>query len=244
MAIRRGNLIRTGGFDTGFRFYLDDTDMALRLATETMRLRFLPDAVVHHCFAASPQRRADRVPLSLHDIGASSALFLRKHSPGAVDSALEQLISDQRTRLLRLSRKRRIGPSEMRALMESLVAGIAEGRTRSSEVPGFPDAPERCFAALRTDLPPAMARRDGWMHRASGLRDAAASDVAAGQPAAMILLEPSPRKHRVEFTEGGWWEQRGGLYGPSDRGGQRLQIWRYRDRVAAEWARLFSPFAN
>jgi hypothetical protein len=206
-------------------------------------MRYLPDAVVHHGFGADARRRADDVPHCLHDIGASTALFLRKHNPGAVDAALEQLMTDQRRRLLRLSRKRRIGPSDMRALMESLVAGIAEGRTQTGEVPALAEAPGRSFAALRTELPPAMTFRDGWVHRASTLRDAAASDVASGQPAALILLEPSLRRHRVEFTEGGWWEQRGGLFGPSDPGSPRLQIWRYRDRVATEKTRFFPSFA-
>ncbi len=32
MAVRREYLTQTGGFDTGFRFYLDETDLALRLA--------------------------------------------------------------------------------------------------------------------------------------------------------------------------------------------------------------------
>jgi GT2 family glycosyltransferase len=242
MAYRRAAFARHGGFNTGFRFHLDDTDMAGRLKAEAARVHYLPDAVVHHGFGASARRRAEAVPNSLHDIGVWKALFLRKHDPGAVDAGLEQLMTDQRTRLLRLSRKRRIGPSDMRALMESLVAGIAEGRTRSGLVPAVPEVPGRSFAAFRTGLPPAMKIWDGWMHNASRLRDAAAADIASGQPAALILLEPSLRRHRVDFTEGGWWEQRGGLYGPSEPGSPRLQIWRYRDRMAAEMARFFHRF--
>jgi len=240
MGFRRSVLTRTGGFDTGFRFYLDDTDLALRLASQGLRMQYLPDAVVHHGFAASPRRRADRVPLNLHDIGASSALFLRKHAPMQVDAALERLVTEQRNRVLRLARQRRLAPPEMRALMESLAAGIDEGRARDSDVPTVAPAPSRGFAPFRASLPPPMTRRDGWMHRAAALRRAAAADVDGGCPAALLLLEPTPRKHRVEFTEGGWWEQRGGLFGPSDRSAPRLQAWRFRARTAAEWARLFS----
>jgi hypothetical protein len=79
--------------------------------------------------------------------------------------------------------------------------------------------------------------RDGWRHRAGSLRAEAAALVAAGQPVALLLMEPTPRKHALTFTEGGWWEQTGGLYGPSDRDGPRFQPWRYRNRVAAERAR-------
>lgn len=239
MAFRRHVLIQTRLFDTGFRFYLDETDLALRLTDLGVSLRYLPAAVVHHGFAASTRRRDDRVPLSLHDIGASSALFLRKHAPTEMDAALEQLVADQRTRLLRMAKQRRLGPVEMRALMESLAAGITEGRTRESHVPTLTAAPPRTFAPLRSTLPPPMTCRDGWRHRAAALRRAAAADVAQGQPAALLMLEPTPRKHRLVFTEGGWWEQCGGLFGPSDRGAPRLQLWRYRARVEAEWARLF-----
>jgi glycosyltransferase involved in cell wall biosynthesis len=42
-------------------------------------------AQVHHEFAASTRRTADRVPLSLFDIGASTAVFLRKHAPDEMD---------------------------------------------------------------------------------------------------------------------------------------------------------------
>ncbi|WP_211315452.1 glycosyltransferase family 2 protein [Roseicyclus mahoneyensis] len=240
MAVRRTCLTLTGGFDTGFKFYLDETDLALRLAAAGAQTRYLPAARVHHGFAASARRRADRVPLSLHDIGASSALFLRKHAPDAQETALDLLIADQRARLLRMARARRIGPAEMRSLMESLAAGIAEGRDRRSDVPTCPLAEPHAFVPLNIELPPEMIRRDGWLHRARMLRDQAAVDVAAGRPSALILLEPTPRKHRVEFTEGGWWEQRGGLFGPSDRAGARVQFWCYRSRVAAEWAGFFA----
>jgi len=236
MAVRRDALTLTGGFDTGFRFYLDETDLTLRLKAAGARLVYLPGAVVHHGFAASARRDANRVPLDLHDIGASSALFLRKHAPDQVEPALDQLITDQRARLLRLARRRRIGPVEMRNLMETLAAGIAAGRDRTSDVPVLAQA-GRAFQAMRTDVPPPVQRLDGWMHHAPDLRRKAAARVAKGAPVALMLLDPTPRKHWVEFTEGGWWEQRGGLFGPSDRDGKRVQVWRYSSRVAAEWTR-------
>jgi hypothetical protein len=231
-------LSRTGGFDTGFRFYLDETDLAIRLAAGGYKTRYLRDAVVHHGYAESPRRSADRVPLDLHDIGASTALFLRKHAPDEMEAALSQLEADQRARLLRLARRRKIDTREMRRLMESLVAGITEGRDRASIVPPV-TASDRAFFPLREGVPPDMVHLDGWHHRAARLRAEAGAHVAAGHPAVLILLEPTPRKHRVTFTEGGWWEQRGGLYGPSDRAGPRLQPWRYRDRLKAEQLRLF-----
>ena len=237
MAMRRQILSQTGGFDTGFGFYLDETDFARRLTDLGASIAYLPGAVVHHGFAASVRRREDRVPLDLFDVGASSALFLRKHAPDGMEMALVELERAQRGRLLRLARKRKLGAAEMRRLMESLADGIAAGRQRPSHVP--PVAPSgRSFAPFRVDLPPQMQRLDGWLHRAAPLRTEAAHLVAAGGPVTLLLLEPSPRKHRLAFTDGGWWEQCGGLFGPAHPSEARLQIWRPTERRRYEWDRL------
>jgi GT2 family glycosyltransferase len=243
MAIRRDCLTRTGGFDTGLHFYLDDTDLALRLAALGMRLRYLPAARVHHGFAASTRRTEDRVPLDLHDIGASTAVFLRKHAAGETEPALAALDRDQRARLLRLARRRKLGADAMRRLMESLAAGIAAGRARVSDEPAI-GVPTRVFSALRDTPPPPLLRLEGWMHRAKAPRAAAADAVAAGRPAAVQLLEPTPRKHRVTFAEGGWWEQRGGLFGPADRSEPRVRFWRVTARRQREWQRLLPGAAG
>ncbi|WP_157937576.1 glycosyltransferase family 2 protein, partial [Oceaniglobus roseus] len=75
MALRREVLLALGGFDEAFAFYLDETDLNLRLARAGHRTALVPLAQVHHGFAPSERRRADRAPLSLFDIGASSAAF-------------------------------------------------------------------------------------------------------------------------------------------------------------------------
>jgi hypothetical protein len=46
----------------------------------------------------------------------------------------------------------------------------------------------------------------------------------AGARVTVFLFEPTPRAHRVRFTDGGWWEQRGGIYGRSDRKSPRFQF--------------------
>ena len=126
--------------------------------------------------------------------------------------------------------------------MESLRAGISEGAKRASSAPIIAPC-QRSFQPLRETLPPEMAFADGWWFSAQKLRTHAAAKIADGQPTTLILLAPSPRKHRVEFTQGGWWEQRGGLYGPSDRTGARFQPWRYQNRISAETQRLFGEIS-
>lgn len=116
--------------------------------------------------------------------------------------------------------------------------GIAAGRRRDIGGAARLDPPARAFRPLRDTAPGPVRVLSGWRHRAQALRAEAAAAVAAGGRAVLILVEPTPRKHKVAFTEGGWWEQTGGLYGPSDRDGARLQAWRRQARVLAERRRL------
>ncbi|MDG3041469.1 glycosyltransferase family 2 protein [Roseicyclus marinus] len=239
MAIRRSCVTLLGGFDPVFGFYLDETDLARRLAYAGKVARYIPELRVHHGYAESPRRRADRVPTDLTDIGASTAIFLRKHAPDQIDTALTALVEDQRLRLLRLARGRKIGAAEMRRLSDSLRSGIETGLDRDfSPLQTLPD-PSRGFVPLRDTLPPPLSIRDGWWHQAARLRAEAQNAVAMGHPVALIMLEPTPRKHKIAFTDGGWWEQTGGLFGPADRSEPRFQIWRRAGRAARERARLF-----
>ncbi len=238
MVFRRSVFEELGGFDTAFSFYLDDTDMALRLTQAGIAAQYVEDAVVHHGFAASDRRRDDRVPLSLFDIGASTAVFLRKHLSGQnPDQDLLALEEDQRARLMRLIRRRKIGARAMRRLMESLMAGIAEGKARDPDVPEIPSS-SSSFRPLRVGPSTAMGWAAGWSIQAARLRNSAQEAVARGQAVTLFLFEPTPRKHKVRFTEGGWWEQTGGLYGPSQRSEARLQLWRFASRLATERLRV------
>ena len=71
MAVRRDVLVDLGGFDPGFAFYLDETDLNLRLMRAGHTPAVVPMAEVHHGFLESAQRRRDRVPRDLFEIGSS-----------------------------------------------------------------------------------------------------------------------------------------------------------------------------
>lgn len=244
MALRREVLIALGGFDAAFRYYLEDTDLALRLADAGHRARWLPDAQVHHAFAASVRRTEDRVPLDLHDIGASTAVFLRKHAPSDRDDALRRLAEDQRKRLFRFVRRRKLGARDLEALMRSLRAGIDEGLARGHSETGDIRG-DAGFLPL-TDRPftrDVVLCRRGFAAR--GLRAEAERLTGTGSRVTLLLLDPTPRAHKVRFNPGGWWEQTGGLYGRSDRTTPRLQLWRAKTRLSAELRRIAATrFAN
>ena len=68
--------------------------------------------------------------------------------------------------------------------------------------------------------------------------------VAEGAVATVIRLSPTGLRHRIRFHPDGYWEQWGGIFGPSDRAQPALRWWRFADRIRAEgqdWAKL-RPF--
>ena len=236
MAIRRDLLIGMGGFDEAYAFYLDETDVNLRLAAQGAVTAIVPLAQVHHGFAPSARRRADRVPRDLYEIGASLAVFLRKHGPTAqptphVHRAL------QRRRLLAHMVAGRMMPGDVGRLLRTFDAGWSDGMVRRiGQHPDF-DAPVPPFLPFPTRIRPhrSMAVRP-WRGRQA--RDAAAAFVGDGAVVSLFVLSPTALFHRRRMTASGVWEQTGGVFGKSDRSDPAWRWWRFSARVAHEMAQL------
>lgn len=235
-AFRRAVLAGIGGFDPAYRFYLDDTDLNLRLAAAGHVTAIVPAAQVVHGFAASERRRADRVPLSLHEIGASCAVFWRRHAPGQdAGPALARLRAEQRARAIRHMVAGASEPRDVGRLLETLEAGLAEGAARA--LPEYVTIPAETAPFLAFPAGPRPARMlAGRIWQARRLRAEAAA--TRGEVVTLLLLSPTARPHRLRFAAGGHWEQSGGLFGPSDRRDPRFRFWRFRARVEREAARF------
>ena len=76
-AFRRDVLVKLGGFNPAFAYYLDETELNMRLAKAGFKTAIVPLAQVHHCRAASEHRASNGMPRSLFQIGASVAALLR-----------------------------------------------------------------------------------------------------------------------------------------------------------------------
>lgn len=238
MAVRRAIFDQVGGFDEAMHFYLDDTDMALRIGRAGYATAWAEGAIVHHSFQASARRSEDRIPLSLHDIGASTRVFLRKHA-GNADHAgsVRRLEAAQSSRLLRLAKTKALDADKMRALMESLRAGLDAGRERDSHAPRITACGDLFQPFCATD-PPKPLVLSGHPFQRMRLHRVAADAVNAGQPVSLFIFEPTPRKHRVRFSDGGWWEQSGGLFGPAGRTEPRFQLHSFGGRLSHEVCRI------
>ena len=247
MAFRRDVLAGIGGFDEGFRFFLDETDVNWRLARATHLTAWVPLAVVHHGFAASDRRGRDRTPRDLTQIAASKALFLRKHAPGSrFEAEIARFRHEQRSRLLRFMTDGRLSPDDVPRLMRGFDRGVAEGRDRAVAAEGH-------IAKAAEGLRP-FALRPGARHVVIGGRSLARARlfsearhaVDAGHTATVLCLSPSALYHHVRFDPRGFWVQTGGLWGRSDRiqplfawGGVKGRIARETDRMAG--TRFLTP---
>lgn len=234
-AFRRDDLLAIGGFDAGFAFYLDEADVNLRLAACGGLTAIVPDAVVHHGFAASDRRRADRVPTDLTQIGRSLARFIALH--GQTSDAIAKHIADQRARLLRHMIRGALEPRDIGRLMAGLLGGIATANTQARPTSPMPAATS-AFLALPDTAPRHGRLLFGAQAQRSTLQADAAAARATGAIVTLILLSRGTRPHTHRFTEQGWWEQTGGRFGPAFRSGQRL-IWQpAAQRQATETTRI------
>ncbi|WP_022702364.1 glycosyltransferase family 2 protein [Pseudorhodobacter ferrugineus] len=220
-AFRRDDLLAIGGFDAGFAFYLDEADVNLRLAARGGLTAIVPDAVVHHGFAASDRRRADRVPTDLTQIGRSLARFTALH--GQSPDAIAKHVTDQRARLLRHMISGALEPRDIGRLMAGLQDGIAAANTQAySQTPLAPTT--AAFLALPDTAPRTGRVLFGTKAQCHALYSNATAARARGEIVTAILLSRGMRPHTHRFTEHGWWEQTGGRFGPAFRLGQRF-VW-------------------
>lgn len=238
MGLRRDVLAALGGFDEGFGFYLDETDFAFRLMRTGHRVAFAPLATVHHGFAESARRRADRVPLSLRDVGASSALYLRKHATAdRLGPALEALRQQQAARLARLHEAGLLQGGAAARLLAELDGGIASGRDRPLHQTHAVADPPLFQALIEVNPPPPAILSGRWFSRVRLNRQAQAC-AAEGRSTSLFLFGHTVRAHRVTFTDDGVWRQSGGLFGPSRRDQPRFTKWSFRARIREETGRV------
>jgi len=239
MAVRRSILAGMGGFDPGYRFFLDETDLNVRLAAAGHPTALVPTAEVHHAYAASRNRAGNRAPLDLFEVGASTAYFLRRHAPGADHGAVLSRTIDQRRRdLLAHMVDGRLEPGDVRRLLRRLSEGIADGLARPFvPLPPIPHSPQWFlpFQTRATGEAEVLAGR--LIHRRRH-RAAAIAAAAQGRTVTLFLYSRTALAHRVRFRPEGYWEHRGGLWGRSDRDGALVRVTSFGHRVREETERI------
>lgn len=240
MAFRRDVLIELGGFDPAFHYFLDETDLNMRLAHAGHATALVPLAEVHHGFAANRMRASNRVPRDLFDIGASWAIFQRKHVVASERAAQwKRLRGGERHRLLRHMITGGLEPRSVRQLMRRLDLGFAEGQDRSLTSPKLAAHPASPFKAF-----PMMRRKSvmvpSHLFRFGKDLKTAKNSVKNGEIVTLMCLSFTTMYHHIEMNEDGIWVQRGGLFGRSDRTGPLFRMTTRSRRLEKEQRRVAS----
>lgn len=239
-AFRAAALADIGGFDPAFPYHLDESDVNLRMAVRWPQAltAIVPQAEVVHGLAADSARGPQAVPRDLTQLGRSQGLFVARH--GGTAGPAERA---QRARLVRHMIAGRLDPLAVGPLMAGWRRGLALAAADGAPpLPAGP-LPQETGAEGPPDRrlsgpPRPRLRLAGWHWHARVLRTRARAAAAKGQIVTLLLLTPTVLPHRSGLTPGGWWEQRGGLWGPSCRGDPPVVAGRLAGRAAREFARL------
>ncbi|MFP7569637.1 glycosyltransferase family 2 protein [Marivita sp. S2033] len=239
MAIRRNVLADMNGFDPRFAFYLDETDLCLRIAKSGGQTAFVPKAVVHHASGPSTFRTKARTPRTLFEIGASIGVFHQKHTPPAERQAGKDLIfADRRNWLLRHMQSGAIMPDGVARLMSELEHGYRTGITRYPD-----DRPDLNFVDHRSmEQAPARSKPDLYLTGRPLARRRTDTEarklVQDGHRVTVFEYSRTAMYHHVMFTEGGYWRHTGGIYGRELRGEPLLQNGTFETRINRTLQRL------
>ena len=236
MAFRAELLRHVGGFDESYEFFLEDADLNMRLGSAGVVTAYAPLAVVHHATAASPRRRKDRAPRDLTDIGRSTQLFLsRHHPPDGRDAALAAARDRETARAIRALQSGALEPGDIRRLMRSFDAGVAEGRAKGDpQLRQFANPPEFEPRPARRARPVVVA---GAGRSRAKARAEAAALREEGATVSLFLFSYTGLYHRVRFDDG-MWVQAGGLWGRSERDAPLLRPTTGASRLDSEVARI------
>lgn len=239
MAVRRHVLAELGGFDPAFRFYLDETDLNMRLAQTGRSTAIVPLAQVHHGYSASAMRRPDRSVRDLRQIAASTVVFLRKHCPASQHAAvIDATFQEQRRRCIQQLVSGQQEPRDIRRLMRSWHDGLRDGQKRELTEPMALPSPLQEFRPFQSLNNGEVALVQGYRSNRTALREQAAREAKAGRAVSLFVMSRSTLFHRVRFNADGYWEQSGGLWGRSTRADPLFRFWKLNDRVAREKQRV------
>lgn len=236
MALRRDVLCKIGGFDEAYHFFLDETDLNLRLEGEGHCIALVPLAEVHHAYRASQRRGEDRAVKDLFDVGASSIVMLRKFDQ-QIAPRIEEIRAEQQGRLAEQRQRGLLSAAQSRRVLSSLEQGFEDGRERrfgqyaalgQPKQPFLPFVPERGGSLVIA----------GWRWRSKRLRAQAQDAAIQGVNVSLFIFGLNARYHHLRYNEEGYWEQSGGQFGKAERHEPLFRFWTFKERLFKEEQRV------
>lgn len=74
-SFKREVLLQMGGFDEEYAYFLDETDVIVRMIDAGYKVKYIPDAEIHHKYAESHLRNSNKIPKSIYFCVRSKAYF-------------------------------------------------------------------------------------------------------------------------------------------------------------------------
>ena len=211
MALRRSAVIRHGGFDERYSFFLDETDLSYRLSCAGALTKFVPKAVVHHATGPSRFRDHARTPRRVWDIAASTAVFHGAHCPREDRNAAQAaFLAERRNWILRHMQSGALAPDTAFALIKELATGYAQGMNCT-------ERPEPTWRQEQDEIPSkSLSARDIYLVRTTNGQDDLSAKARAlaldGHRVTVFDYRANARYHRVTYRDG-YWLHSGGIFG-------------------------------
>ncbi len=237
MAFRKSALQKSGGFDEGFSFYFEETDLTRRLAKARFKIAINPKAQVVHSDAESSYRSSRRIPKSLRQLGASWRLFMDKHALATKAEEIRfQLCLQQRERLLKLMKIGWIEPRDVTRMQEEFDRAIV-GQFNRSKIKKLTFSASKNFKAFQTkNAPPKTMYGSIW--QAKALKRKAKSIADSGVPTHLFIFSRTSLFHHRAFDQDGYWIQKGGLFGRAARSETLFKKYNFEKRLEKERHRI------
>jgi glycosyltransferase involved in cell wall biosynthesis len=146
-SFRRSDLLAINGFDQAYAYFLDETDVCLRLFNKKRKIVTVPQAMVFHKYAPSDLRSVEKIPNSLLACATSKAHFVTKHAAEGRRNGNPALVGhaelEHYTRELQFSNRwyldhKKISAEHYLRLDADLQQGIADGLRSGLEVSRAP----------------------------------------------------------------------------------------------------------
>lgn len=223
-SFRRSTLLEVGGFDEEYEYFLDETDVCLRIVDAGYIIAQLPCASVHHKYAPSNIRGENKVVRYRYPIIKNKIYFTLKHAREfySLDRVLQEqqsFIQNQRNEVSWAAGEKMLSESDVLAFQNDLDRALEVGLKRGFEgvaagamitppklekysgkfLPFSPieNAGFRSVVLVSRDFPP---NHGGGI--ATFNKDLAEALAAEGN--LVHIITQSPDINRVDFENGVW----------------------------------------
>lgn len=139
-AFRRSALLEIGGFDEAFVYYLDETDVCLRLIDRGYVVRQLHDAYVHHKYAPSYIRRKPGASHNRFPVLRSKTYFAHRHgapfhTAAEIDADNARFLQMHQSDMARKVESGALERADIERFAVDSVRALHEGRARAQQPP-------------------------------------------------------------------------------------------------------------